>query len=990
MKRFLLATFIIAMNTLPISFANPSQELSIIQPIDETQQENTTKKNWTRVTTRFNCEKFLADYDLEHQTEYSKSISSNPNNEETLYETCWKALFKLKDLYKPNEDRSNYTFTYQSMAKFLLTYNTFPKSCNNKEKQNTFLNKLIEKIGRDITPQLAPKKHGKIKRWFHIYEGMLFLKYANMFAKGTRRERHIANAYHEFSKAIELKTTKTTYLLAAEAILDYGHIPAGKTREEAEKLAYEYIEIAETRQEQPASNRPENPQAREKQTTVEKHAQPTYMYELNWLNPIARNNDKSSQNQIGQLLPDDFLVIEDALVNYDYAQLIIPRRLNAAHLPIRNNPMNRIGALQEIYHIEGKVLRRQNVAGDNMRCFFNAIGLNPDGQIAQLAFFANDPIVRYMIANEIVSATANPDQIPAQVKEAINYNLYHTERTALDALENTRNALLLEQNLNHHLQNNQLLPQEYQNLGQRGEEILEQLRIRALSLNAYIAFINHYIGNREMMATLHDVQHNGNANYTSIDAIAYLENIGIKIVTPNEDGGLTLIHEYIPENATEVAYIYHQGVHFQALLPVDNDNIILNEEQMGVELEKSSDFQIPTAEELRKLYPEAKTHCGPYDYDVDFVREILYAREHLHKKPKEIGSHFELDRRRISEILIEHNIREFTYISNDIKEKILQCYLESYEDIKNKKITIRDLARAFHNKFKELITEQQCINLYERLFKKETIDDSIHEKEKTKIITLYTQGKSFFDIQKETGINLLTIIVILNEKLNPKEYVNPINLTLEKTTLSKKEKEDLIIDTFNSLKDPSVLSVKNALQKKYQIKVAYNTCQRVLKREKLVEQNIKSKHLSQDIQEMIVEEFNIINPEIGKIEDTYNRLSQKYNATIIQVRDLLRNRLNISQGRKNSRENIDNVLNAYHDLGDEQKKNPISSIMAKTSLSRVTVIHILASNGLFSSNMKSCKKGTAILSENDNNGRKSIKRKREIEQDQPVKKKRKD
>ncbi|MDP1974839.1 MAG: hypothetical protein Q8K37_02595, partial [Alphaproteobacteria bacterium] len=351
---------------------------------------------------------------------------------------------------------------------------------------------------------------------------------------------------------------------------------------EAEKLAYEYIEIAETRQEQPASNRPENPQAREKQTTVEKHAQPTYMSELNWLNPIARNNDKSSQNQIGQLLPDDFLVIEDALVNYDYAQLIIPRRLNAADLPIRNNPMNRIGALQEIYQIEGKVLRRQNVAGDNMRCFFNAIGLNPDGQIDQLAFFANEPILRYMIANEIVSAAANPDQIPIQVKQAINYNLYYTQNTALDVLELARNVLLREQNPDPNLQNIALLPEEYQNILQRRVEILEQLRIRALSLNAYNAFINFHIGNEKMMVTLHDVQHNGNANYTSIDAIAYLENIGIKIVAPNEDGVLMLIHEYIPQNAAEIAYIYHLGPHFQALLPVDNDNIILNEEQMDV------------------------------------------------------------------------------------------------------------------------------------------------------------------------------------------------------------------------------------------------------------------------------------------------------------------------------------------------------------------------------------------------------------------------
>ncbi|MDP3533533.1 MAG: hypothetical protein Q8S31_09650 [Alphaproteobacteria bacterium] len=980
MKRFLLTLFIITINTLPISFANPPEDVSILQPMDTALQNDTAQNQWTRVTARFNPKKFLIDCDQEHHTEYSNLVSTENNNDDkNLIETCWKALFDLKNLYNQQINYENRIFSYQSMANLLLTYNIFPPNYKTKDEKHEFIIQLIDQIGYNVTPALAPEKHGKIKRWFRIYEGMLFLKYANEFALPKRRHRYIENAFYEFSEATRLKTTKTTYLLLAETILDYGHIPNGMTREAAEKLAYEYIVEAQKREKR-LHQKKANIRPKEKLTTVEIHARPTYMNELN-------NKKATIQNNPMPLLPNGFLVTQDELADYDFTQLIIPRRQNIDGLIIRNIALNRVGALQENHIIDGHTFRRQNVAGDNMRCFFNAIGLNPDGQIAQLAFFANDPIVRYMIANEIVSTTANPDQIPAQVKEAINYNLYHTERTALDALENTRNALLLEQNLNQHLQNIQLLPEEYQNLGQRGEEILEQLRIRSLSLNAYNAFINHYIGNGEMMATLHDVQHNGNANYTSIDAIAYLENIGIKIVTPNEDGILMLIHEYIPQNAAEIAYIYRQGLHFQALLPVDNDNIILNEEQMDVEVENSSDFQIPTTEELRKLYPKVKTHCGPYDYNVDFVREILYTKEHLHKRPKEIGPRFGLDPRRVSEILIEHNIREYTYISNDIKEKILQSYLESYEDIKNKKITIRDLARAFHNKFKDLTNEKQCINLYEKLFTKPKIDDSIDEKEKAKIITLYMQGKSFFDIQKETGINLLTIISILSKKLDPKNYQKPINLIIKKETLSKNEKEDLIINTFNTLKNPSVLSVKNAL-KDYEI--GYKTCERVLKRENLVPQNVKSKHLSQDIQEMIIEEFKMINPEIGKIQDTYNRLARKYDATIIQIRHLLTNELDISQGRKKSRENIDNVLNAYHHLGDKQKKNPINLIMIKTSLSKVTVIEILASNGLFSSNMKSCKKGTTILVENDNNGRKSIKRKREIEQDKPVKKKRKD
>ena len=73
-----------------------------------------------------------------------------------------------------------------------------------------------------------------------------------------------------------------------------------------------------------------------------------------------------------------------------------------------------------------------------------------------------------------------------------------------------------------------------------------------------------------MMVTLIDVQgeegDNQHANYTSIDAIAYMNRLGIRIYAPDK-GHLRLMHNYIPANATEVAYVYHEGPHFQALIP---------------------------------------------------------------------------------------------------------------------------------------------------------------------------------------------------------------------------------------------------------------------------------------------------------------------------------------------------------------------------------------------------------------------------------------
>jgi len=43
-------------------------------------------------------------------------------------------------------------------------------------------------------------------------------------------------------------------------------------------------------------------------------------------------------------------------------------------------------------------------------------------------------------------------------------------------------------------------------------------------------------------------------------------NIGIKIYQPTTSEELRLVHQFIPEQAQEIAYLYHQGVHFQAFI----------------------------------------------------------------------------------------------------------------------------------------------------------------------------------------------------------------------------------------------------------------------------------------------------------------------------------------------------------------------------------------------------------------------------------------
>lgn len=263
----------------------------------------------------------------------------------------------------------------------------------------------------------------------------------------------------------------------------------------------------------------------------------------------------------------DLLSEKDDLADYNYNDLHIIERPNIEGLHIRNHPLNLRGELQEAYTIDGKRFRRQNVAGTAMRCFFNSMGLEADIEIGKLKSKQNDPIVRYIIANEIISASADSHQLPRQVKEAINYTSYQIKRSDLNEREEQRSTFIAHNP-------NQDLPVELQTTGQ-DKIILEELRERALSPNSFHSFLDHHIGGEQMMITFHDVQgeegDNPNANYTSVDAIAYINNLGIKIYRLNGDQLLHLTHQFIPEEATEVVYIYHEGNHerghFQALIP---------------------------------------------------------------------------------------------------------------------------------------------------------------------------------------------------------------------------------------------------------------------------------------------------------------------------------------------------------------------------------------------------------------------------------------
>jgi hypothetical protein len=144
------------------------------------------------------------------------------------------------------------------------------------------------------------------------------------------------------------------------------------------------------------------------------------------------------------------------------------------------------------------------------------------------------------------------------------------EAANLNRLDQERGEALARQNTNANLTDLSLLPQQYQNIQQRRDDLLRRVRERAQTLNVYEAFVRHHIGGNQMMVSIIDMVNGGNNNFSSVDVIAHINNMGLRVFTLGLDNQIRLSHSYIPQNATEVVNVYHEGVHFEAALPVND------------------------------------------------------------------------------------------------------------------------------------------------------------------------------------------------------------------------------------------------------------------------------------------------------------------------------------------------------------------------------------------------------------------------------------
>ncbi|ACE05786.1 hypothetical protein Aasi_0363 [Candidatus Amoebophilus asiaticus 5a2] len=317
---------------------------------------------------------------------------------------------------------------------------------------------------------------------------------------------------------------------------------------------------------------PSHPSSRKKLRTTSERSE-DYEEGETTHNKKSNSSLSNTQNSAVQPFNQPYLVHEeeDPLQEFYCSDLGILTRVDMGNnLPIAKEPLRIVEDGSDTYQINGKEFRRQNVSGEGMDCFFNAAGLEREEQIARLKKHKDNETVRAMIANEIISAAKSSHELPEEVKEVINYTLYESQIDQINRLKEDRNRQLAAQSVKSEEQDLDKLPSVLQNIDRKEEKVLAALRQRASTVEAYIAFINHHIGKLEMMVSLHDVKgddpQNKDRNYTSIDAIAYINQLGIKIYQP-ENGELRLIHQFFPTNAAKIVYLYHSGIHFQALIP---------------------------------------------------------------------------------------------------------------------------------------------------------------------------------------------------------------------------------------------------------------------------------------------------------------------------------------------------------------------------------------------------------------------------------------
>ncbi|MBS0656268.1 MAG: hypothetical protein JSR46_10860 [Verrucomicrobia bacterium] len=185
---------------------------------------------------------------------YNKPV---PTSSKELYESCWKTLFELRDSNKKQQNE-DYIFTYMTMAKFLVDFGVYPAYYADNTQKKQFISQLI-----DTLHKVTPDSNKAVKKWSQLYVGLLFEKFACDFhseeSHWNKQQNYYAQAWTCYEEAIKLQTTRTTHLLAARLLLNYGYVPKGMDAEQAKTKGAQLVAEALESKESAVTNKEYTP-----------------------------------------------------------------------------------------------------------------------------------------------------------------------------------------------------------------------------------------------------------------------------------------------------------------------------------------------------------------------------------------------------------------------------------------------------------------------------------------------------------------------------------------------------------------------------------------------------------------------------------------------------------------------------------------------------------------------------------------------------------
>lgn len=330
---------------------------------------------------------------------------------------------------------------------------------------------------------------------------------------------------------------------------------------------------------------------------------------------IAHGSGESGVKKIKQKQSEK--KFKDKLTPEQIENTIIINLEDESGIPIESHPLNTEGESTEEYDIDGHIFARQDVSGTGLSCLFNAMGVNRIKQVTLLWKNRFDSVVRYMCADDMVQGLSivNESDIPQSVKNEIDFENYKKQRDYLAEVESEIRPQIAQMRAIEYAKRNNFCAQQtkwftenWSNVSGEKKEVIEEyvsrqsfpgtlaawikknwetlakfevrypedfstdtlqknqnkllegIRKKARSLKAFYWWLKDSISQGDMM------QISPGNDYTTADAIAYINKFGIKVYNDGEE--LLLAHKYIPEGAKYIVYVYRSGIHFQALVPV--------------------------------------------------------------------------------------------------------------------------------------------------------------------------------------------------------------------------------------------------------------------------------------------------------------------------------------------------------------------------------------------------------------------------------------